>query len=206
MSSKRKPASSPVETEAKIRVPSLLPVKRKIRKSGGRLLQARTFEANTLFDVPDGGLRASGRSFRVRRYGAQGVVTLKGVARVSGGVKSREELETQVASPEVFSEILHALGFVPQFRYEKFREMWKVGSTVVCLDETPLGAFVEIEGALSAIGRVARFLGLDLKDSLSDSYPALWSGAGRLDAMVFPRPARTRRAPRRAAARARKRA
>ncbi|MBX7185796.1 MAG: class IV adenylate cyclase, partial [Vicinamibacteria bacterium] len=129
-----------METEAKIRVPSLPPVRRKVRKAGGRLLQPRAFEANTLFDVPDGALRASGRSFRVRRYGSQGVVTFKGVARVSGGVKSREELETEVASPEVFSEILNALGFVPQFRYEKFREMWKVGSTVVCLDETPLGA------------------------------------------------------------------
>lgn len=195
-----------METEAKIRVPSLPPVKTKILRAGGRLLQARTFEGNTLFDVAGGGLRASGRSFRIRRYGAQGVVTFKGVARVSGGVKSRDELETEVASPEVFSEILHALGFVPQFRYEKFREMWKVGSTVVCLDETPLGAFVEIEGALSAIGRVARSLGLDLKHSLSDSYPALWTAAGRVGPMVFPRPARARRTPGRAAVRARKRA
>jgi adenylate cyclase class 2 len=195
-----------VETEAKIRVPSLLPVKRKIRKSGGRLLQARTFEANTLFDAPGGGLQASGRSFRVRRYGSQGVVTFKGVARVADGVKSREELETHVASPETFSEILHALGFVPQFRYEKFREMWKVGSTVVCLDETPLGAFVEIEGAISAIARVAKSLGLDVRDSLSDSYPALWSGAGRFDPMVFPPAAGARRSPPRAAARTGKRA
>ena len=185
MLSKRKPASSPVETEAKIRVPSLPAVKRKIRAAGGRLLNRRTFEANTLFDVPSGLLRASGRSFRVRSYGSKGSVTLKGVARVLGGVKSREELETHVASPEVLAQILHAIGFVPQFRYEKFREMWKVGATVVCLDETPLGHFVEIEGALAAISRVAKALGLDTSDFLSDSYPALWYEAGRRGHMVF---------------------
>jgi len=195
MPSKRKPASRPVETEAKIRVPSLPAVKKKIRATGGRLLNGRRFEANTLFDAPGGDLRASGRSFRVRRYGSKGSVTLKGVARVFGGVKSREELETHVASPEVLAQILDAIGFVPQFRYEKFREMWRVGRTVVCLDETPLGHFVEIEGALSAISRVAKALGLDAADSLSDSYPALWYESGRKGHMVFPAAARGAKAP-----------
>ena len=175
-----------METEAKIRVSSLPAVKKKIRATGGRLLNARTFEANTLFDLPEGALRASGRSFRVRRYGSKGSVTLKGAARVSGGVKSREELETHVASPEVLAEILLALGFVPQFRYEKFREVWRVGSAVVCLDETPLGPFVEIEGALSAILRVAKSIGLEASEFLSESYPALWFEAGHRDHMVFP--------------------
>lgn len=174
-----------METEAKIRVSSLPAVKRKIRARGGRLLRARTFEANILFDLPGGALRNAGHSFRVRRYGTEGSVTLKGVARVNGGVKSREELETQVASPEVLARILLGVGFVPQFRYEKFREMWKVGSTVVCLDETPLGSFVEIEGALSAISRVAKSLDLATSDSLSASYPALWFDAGREGHMVF---------------------
>jgi adenylate cyclase, class 2 len=195
-----------VETEAKIRVASLPAVKRKIRARGGRLLSARAFEANTLFDLPQGDLRASGRSFRVRRYGSKGSVTLKGVARVFGGVKSREELETHVGSPEVLSEILHALGFIPQFRYEKYREVWKVGPTVVCLDETPLGHFVEIEGAFSAISRVAKSLGLAAADFMSDSYPALWSGAGRRDHMVFPAASRAGKAPARRSSRTGKRA
>ncbi len=185
MPSKRKPASSPVETEAKIRVPSLPAVKRKIRAGGGRLVSARAFEANILFDLPGGLLRSSGRSFRVRRYGSKGSVTLKGVARVEAGVKSREELETHVASPETLARILHALGFEPLFRYEKFREVWAMGPAVVCLDETPLGHFVEIEGARSAIPRIARALGLKTEEFLSDSYPALWAEAGRTDHMVF---------------------
>jgi adenylate cyclase class 2 len=206
MPPKRKPASSPVETEAKIRVASLPAVKKRLKAQGGRLLNARTFEANTLFDAPGGALRLSGRSFRVRSYGASGSVTLKGAARVFGGMKSREELETHVASPEILSRILHGLGFVPTFRYEKYREVWGMGSTVVCLDETPLGPFVEIEGASSAIFRVAKSLGLEASDFLSDSYPALWFGAGRSDAMVFKETSRGEKGTRRRATRAGKRA
>jgi adenylate cyclase, class 2 len=160
MSLKRKPASRPVETEAKIRVPSFVAVKRRMRAAGGRVLNARAMETNTLFDAPSRSLRAAGRSFRVRRYGSAGSVTLKGAPRVEGGLKSREELETHVASPEVLAEILLSLGFVPQFRYEKFREVWKMGATVICLDETPLGHFIEIEGSSTAIHRTAEALGI----------------------------------------------
>src|SRR5688572_12696436 len=75
MSSKRKPASRPVETEAKIRVASFAALKRRIVALGGRLQNPRALETNTLFDGPGAPLRASGRSFRVRRYGKGGSVT-----------------------------------------------------------------------------------------------------------------------------------
>ncbi len=185
MMPQRKPASTPVETEAKIRVSSLASVKRRIVTAGGRLKSVRTLESNTLFDSPEGTLRATGRSFRVRRYGARGSVTLKGAPRVEGGLKSRVELETGVMAPETLAEILVSLGFVPQFRYEKFREVWTLGRTVICLDDTPLGRFVEIEGQPAAIHRAAAHLGLRTGRFMSESYPALWFGAGRRGDMVF---------------------
>ncbi|MBK5256520.1 MAG: class IV adenylate cyclase, partial [Vicinamibacteria bacterium] len=124
MTSKRKPASSPIETEAKIRVPSLMAVRRCLVASDGRRINARAFESNTLFDWPASSIRAAGKSFRVRRYGASGSITLKGVAQVAGGLRSRVELESEVSDPGMIAEILVSLGFVPQFRYEKFREVW----------------------------------------------------------------------------------
>src|SRR6187402_1908415 len=169
MSSKRKPASSPVETEAKIRVASFTAIKKRLVTLRGRLQNARALEVNTLFDAEGGPLRAAGRSFRVRRYGKAGSVTLKGAARVEGGMKSRIELETAVDSPEVLADILQGLGFAPQFRYEKFREVWTVGGTVICLDETPLGRFVELEGTAMSIQRLAPKLGLSVRDFMSAS-------------------------------------
>jgi adenylate cyclase class 2 len=186
MPSKRKPAAPPVETEAKIRVPSFAPLKRRLKNAGGRLLSPRTLETNTLFDSPGGALRSAGQSFRVRRYGASGSVTLKGLARVEGGLKSRTELETEVTSPETLAEILATLGFQPQFRYEKYREVWSFQSTVICLDETPLGRFLEIEGIAADIHKVAGLLGIVAERFVSASYPALWFEAGRGGHMVFP--------------------
>jgi adenylate cyclase class 2 len=188
MPSMRKPAATPVETEAKVPVSSFVAIKRRIREAGGRRLSPRTLETNTLFDSPGGSLRSAGKSFRVRRYGGVGTVTLKGVARVEGGLKSRVEFETEVASPEMLARILISLGFVPTFRYEKFREIWKVGKTLVCLDETPLGRMLEIEGPAGAIHRLAPRLGLGPERFLSASYPALWFEAGRTGDMVFPSP------------------
>lgn len=185
MSSTRTPAVPPVETEAKIRVERLAAVRRRLKDAGARRLSPRQLETNTLFDRLDAGLRAAGRSFRVRRYGAGGSVTLKGAAKISGGMKSRLELETAVAAPEVLAEILTMLGYLPLFRYEKFRETWRHRGTVVCLDETPLGCFVEVEGAEAAIRRTVSMLGLDLSRSLTDSYPALWAASGRGGHMVF---------------------
>jgi adenylate cyclase class 2 len=194
MPSKRKPAASVVETEAKIRVPSFAPVKRRLKHAGGRLLSPRALETNTLFDAPGGALRSAGQSFRVRRYGATGSVTLKGLARVEGGLKSRMELETEVTSPETMAEILATLGFRPQFRYEKYREVWSFESTVICFDETPLGRFLEIEGIAADIHKVAELLGIGAERFVSASYPALWFEAGRRGHMVFPpRPSRTRK-------------
>ena len=187
MPSKRKPAARPVETEAKIRVASLTAVRRRLVALSARLLSARAFESNTLFDFPGDPLRVSGKSFRVRSYAERGSVTLKGVARVSSGLKSREELETEVESPGMLALILTALGLRPRFRYDKFREVWQVSKCVVCLDDTPLDRFVEIEGSSREIHRVAEALGLGSARFLSDSYPALWFAAGRTGDMVFTR-------------------
>lgn len=195
MTTKREAAATRVETEAKIHVSSFGEVKRRIVAAGGRLTSARKRETNTLFDTPKGALREAGRSFRVRRYGASGSVTLKGAARVSFGLKSRVELESEISDPETMTQILISLGLSPQFRYEKFREVWKVGPTSICLDETPIGRFVEIEGTDAAIHRVSAKLGLSPDRFLSASYPGLWMESGRSGDMLFP-PTRQARAER----------
>lgn len=186
----RKPSSQPIETEAKIRVESTAEVRRALSRNGGRRVTPRALEKNTLFDVPDGSIRASGRALRVRSYRASGSITLKGAAKVEGGTKSRMEIETEVATPGAVEAILSLLGFVPVFRYEKFRETWRVGKAVVCLDDTPLGCFIEIEGDSKSIPATAKKLGFDTASFLTDSYPALWRAAGRTGDMVFTAKAR----------------
>jgi hypothetical protein len=48
------------------------------------------------------------------------------------------------------------------------------GSAVVCLDETPLGAFVEIVGSPETIAAMAGRLSLPLAEAIVSSYPRLY--------------------------------
>ena len=54
------------------------------------------------------------------------------------------------------------LGLSRRFRYEKRREEWDFEGSVIALDETPIGNFVEVEGDPVAIRRTVVALGLDV--------------------------------------------
>lgn len=151
-------------------------------------------EANTLFDDGARSLRARGSTLRVRAYGRGGSLTYKGPATFLRGVKTRREVETEVAEPVALGFVLASLGYEPVFRYEKKREIWRVGRAHVCLDDTPLGPYVEVEGARSEIERLAAKLRLP-RPWIAESYPGLWAAAGRAGDMTFGRTRRPRRMP-----------
>ncbi|MFN9943119.1 MAG: CYTH domain-containing protein, partial [bacterium] len=65
---------------------------------------------------------------------------------MEAGVKSREERETAVEAPDQVRAILKNLGYRPVFRYQKYRESWEYKGQEIEVDETPIGAFLEIEG------------------------------------------------------------
>ena len=65
-----------------------------------------------------------------------------------------------------------ALGYDVVRRYQKIREEWRLGSETICLDHTPIGDFVEFEGAKAEA--VAKRCGFDLTTSLRKSYLMLY--------------------------------
>ena len=149
--------------------------RRLLRAAGFRVSKRRVFEANTLFDTGRGALRRKGCLLRVREAGPQGILTYKGKA-VAGKYKDREELEVEVSDPRRLSEMLARLNFLPSFRYEKFRtEYRRPGETgVAALDETPIGVYLELEGAPVWIDRSARRLGFTESDYSTASYGSLY--------------------------------
>ncbi len=94
-----------------------------------------------LFDDGAGSLRSRGSVLRLRRAGGSGLLTFKGPREVTGGVKSREERETEVADPDTLDGILRRLGYRRVFRYQKYRESWTHRGQAIEVDETPIGAF-----------------------------------------------------------------
>lgn len=161
------------EVEIKFRVGDGRALRRKLRAAGFRLVIRRTHEMNTLYDLPGQPLRRRGDLLRLRKYGAEWVLTHKAKGSV-GRHKTRVETETKVADGKSMEAILCALGYLPMFRYEKFRAEWTDATGRIVVDETPIGNFGEIEGPARWIDRMARRLGIRPSDYITQTYAGLF--------------------------------
>jgi len=177
---------------------------------GFQLDTPRTFEQNTLYDTPARTLRAARQILRIRRYGDIWTVTHKRPGLPSGieaaaaqsaqapRYKVRIETETEVEDGPSLGALFQQLGYVPVFRYQKYRTAWSqpaytagpaiVGSHLsgavlsglpcahchLVLDETPIGDFAELEGEPAWIDSTLIRLGIDPATCLTDSYGRLF--------------------------------
>ena len=177
--------AEPRETEIKLRLASVEAARDSLRRIGARLVRARHFEDNVLFDDAGGSLRSRGTVLRLRRTPDGALLTFKGPRRIEAGVKSREERETAVGDADEARAILRGLGYEPRFRYQKHRETWTHRGQEIEVDETPIGAFLEIEGDADGIHAVAAELGFSPSDYVAESYVGLFFAGGGEGDMVF---------------------
>jgi adenylate cyclase, class 2 len=161
------------EIEIKFRIANLRRLRRAIKGAGFGQATPPTHEMNVLYDLPGRSLRKKGELLRLRKYGSTWVLTHKAKGK-AGRHKARVELETQIEKGEQMDAILRALGYLPTFRYEKYRAEWSDGTGHVVLDETPIGAFGEIEGPSRWIDRTARALGIHPADYITKTYADLF--------------------------------
>ena len=151
--------------------------------------RGQRLQRDVILDTADRRLLAAGTALRVRADGDRAFLTFKGPV-VPGLVKAREEIETEAVSADALLAICAALGFAPAFRYEKYREEFALPGVVIAVDDTPIGAFVEIEGDEGAIGTLAGRLGFSTADYVTASYRALFVASSGADGdardMTFP--------------------
>ena len=142
-------------------------------------LRARRLQDDHLLDTTAGRLRDEWCTLRVRieqsAAGGAGTasLTFKGPPRPDA-MKVREELETGVGNGEVLLEVLRRAGFDVWFRYQKYREEFERDGTIVAIDETPCGVFVELEGNEAGVTRLAQALGRTPGDYITASYRRVW--------------------------------
>jgi adenylate cyclase class 2 len=180
----------------------------------------RVHEENVIFDTPQGGLAKHGQLLRIRRETPECrgkpqkgelkhrvVLTFKrpierNAAEASGGsprsYKVREEIEVEVSDATDLARIFEGLGMNGWFRYEKYRTTFRLASSktwakdlLIELDETPIGTFVELEGPVQGIDRVAEELGYSKRDYVLKNYLVLYMEECRRKGeqprhMVFP--------------------
>jgi adenylate cyclase, class 2 len=164
------------ETEVKIPVRESANLQQRLTSIGFAISAPRVFEANTVYDTADSSLRRGDMLLRLRQSGLQGILTWKGRG-VPGPHKSRPELETTVASLETLDKILRQLGYLPGFRYEKYRTEFESRDRQggkITFDETPIGQFLELEGPGDWIDSTARKLDFSPSDYVLSSYGKLY--------------------------------
>ena len=168
-------AASNLEIEIKLRLNSVATTRRLLRQLGFSIVKPRVLEVNTIFDTAAGVLRSGRKLLRLRQAGRHHTLAFKGPPN-SSRYKSREELESEFSNPASMRRILEGLGYAPVFRYEKYRTEYAGPdpSGAVMLDETPIGAFLELEGGPRWIDRTARALGFSRDGYITASYGRLY--------------------------------
>jgi adenylate cyclase, class 2 len=179
----------PQEIEIKFRVANLRELARQLKAAKFRLVTPRTHEMNTLYDLPGQILRQRKQLLRIRQYGSGWKITHKSGGKV-GRHSRRQELETKVEDGNRMDAILRALGYLPSFRYEKFRAEWSDGEGNVVVDHTPIGDFAEIEGSPRWIDQTAKKLGIAPNQYIMKNYATLFADwkletNSKADQMIF---------------------
>jgi len=162
-----------LEREIKLRFETAEAARAAVLHTGAEPIRCRRFQEDCLLDTIDETVRRRRCVLRVRLESGKSLLTFKGPVQPSLK-KLRDELETIVGDGPQLLSILEALGFHVWFRYEKYREEYALGEVIVAVDETPVGAFVEIEGGDRGIHDMAQALGRGPSDYLFDSYRRLY--------------------------------
>lgn len=159
-----------VEIEVKIRIKNIKFHKEKILSLGGKLEKERFYEENTLYDLPSQHLYKKRQALRLRRMNKKTFLTFKGPPQKSRKFKIREEYETEVKNEKQLKKILKSLGLVPVFNYKKYRTIYRKKHLKICLDETSIGDFIELEGERNEIVKFAKTIGTLKKDFITQDY------------------------------------
>src|SRR5512139_3443099 len=164
-----------LEREIKLRCVSIGEARDAVLALGATPARGRRLQEDYLLDTADEQLRRRRCVLRVRVEPGRSILTFKGPVQPSP-MKLREERETVVGDGEALLRLLEELGYHVWFRYQKYREEFGYEDVIVALDETPMGAFVEVEGSEKGIADVAARLGRTSADYLLDSYRGLYVG------------------------------
>lgn len=139
--------------------------------------KGRVFESNIRYEDADNTLVEKRSLLRLRRD-TNTTLTFKSDKSESQNdaqvFKVHRELEVTVSDFQIMDQILDSLGFHQEQIYEKWRETFVLGKTVLCLDTMPFGEFLEIEGDGDDIINVANTLGLVWDNRILNNYLSLF--------------------------------
>ena len=140
----------------------------------GAVYMGRIFETNLRFDDADNRLIEKKSLLRLRQD-KKTILTYKSEPPFKNDqFKILKELEVEVSDFATMKHILESLGFREEQVYEKWRETFRLNSANLCLDTMPYGDFLEIEGQMEDIKKLASQIGLKWKKRILLNYLAIF--------------------------------
>jgi predicted adenylyl cyclase CyaB len=162
-----------LEIEVKIQIDDVADIREKLLAHGATLEKERHSHEDTFYDRPSLELKKKRSALRVRKIKKKTFLTFKGPEQKSRKFKIREEYETEVKNEKHLRKILKSLGLQPVFQYKKFRTVFRKKKLTICVDETQVGNFLELEGQQSEIVKFAHTLNFSKKDFIKLDYVQL---------------------------------
>lgn len=131
----------------------------------GAIYKGKVFETNIRYEDTDNTLHQNKSLLRLRKDDKT-TLTFKSVPKDTiteedKDFKIHRELEVDVSNFSTMNSILKAIGFHKEQIYEKWRETFKLGNTILCLDTMPFGVFLEIEDQKTDIKDLSNKIGLN---------------------------------------------
>jgi len=149
-----------IEIEVKFYLEDIEGMRRNLLELGVES-KGRVFETNIRYEDNQISLIQKKTLLRLRKD-EKTTLTFKSVPKTkSRDFKVFNELEVEVDDMATMGQILEALGFHPEQKYEKWRETLVLERTKMFLDRMPYGDFLEIEGQPQDIKNWIARLGLN---------------------------------------------
>lgn len=149
-----------IEIEVKFYLKDIEGMRRNLLELGVES-KGRVFETNIRYEDNQISLIQKKTLLRLRKD-EKTTLTFKSVPKTkSRDFKVFNELEVEVDDMATMGQILEALGFHPEQKYEKWRETLVLERTKMFLDRMPYGDFLEIEGQPQDIKNWIARLGLN---------------------------------------------
>jgi adenylate cyclase, class 2 len=172
-------STTTLEQEVKFYLAAPDEIRKHLARLGAETYQGRVLETNIRYDSPDGALTRQGKVLRLRKT-SHCILTYKQPESATDSANrtpARRHLETEIILDDwaPIEHILSGLGFQPIIRYEKYREVFRLQSTLIMLDQLPFGNFVELEGQnLEELRQTAEQLGMEWNLALQTSYMGIF--------------------------------
>lgn len=154
-----------IEYEAKFLNIKKSDIRKRLEKSGAKLLRPEYLQKRIPFHLPQE-KRSKNAWLRVRDEGNKITMSLKVVD--GDKIDNQKEICLEVDNFENAVTFLESIGCEPKSYQETKRELWKLGDAEITIDEWPfLEPFIEIEGSSENIVRsISEKIGFDYSKAL----------------------------------------